>query len=197
MKTLQCIGSLLRPYRKRIALALLMTLCCCLLNSPIPLLIRALVDNARTAGAWMLVAYALALLAIFVAQAGVSLACTCVTGEIGLGVVRDLRHQLYDRLQRLSLAYYDRTPAGVFISRLMDDVTAVQALITTQTLTVLTDLGAALVLGVWLLAQSPWLFLVVLAVLVGYYGIFRAYAGPIREGSTGGARPTRRHLRLA
>jgi subfamily B ATP-binding cassette protein MsbA len=143
-----------------------------------------MVDNAVPAGTWTLVGYALALLIIFATQAAASLACTCVTGEIGLGVVRDLRHQLYARLQRLSLAYYDRTPAGVLISRLMDDVTAIQALITTQTLTVLTDLGTALVLGVWLLAQSPWLFLAVLAVLSGYYGIFRAYSGPIRAGST-------------
>lgn len=184
MKTFHCIGTLLRPYRRRVALALLIALCCCLLNSPIPLLIRGLVDNAKSGGSWLLVGYALALLGTFAVQAAASLACTCVTGEIGLNVVRDLRHQLYARLQRLSLAYYDRTPAGVLISRLMDDVTAVQALITTQTLTVLTDLGAALVLGLWLLVQSPWLFLVVLAVLLGYYGLFRAYAGPIRQGST-------------
>lgn len=184
MKTFHCIGSLLRPYRRRVALALLLALCCCLLNSPVPLLIRELVDKARMGGIPLLIGCALALLGTFAAQAAASLACTCVTGEIGLSVVRDLRHQLYARLQRLSLAYYDRTPAGVLISRLMDDVTAVQALITTQTLTVLTDLGAALVLGVWLLAQSPWLFLVVLVVLLGYYGLFRAYAGPIRQGST-------------
>ncbi len=184
MKTFYCIGSLLRPYKRRIALALLITICCCLLSSPIPFLIRGLVDNALTAGVWTLTGYALALLGIFAAQAAAGLACTGLTGEIGLGVVRDLRHQLYARLQRLSLAYYDRTPAGVLISRLMDDVTAVQSLITTQTLTVVADLGVAVVFGCWLLAQSPWLFLVVLAVLLGYYGIFRAYAGPIREGST-------------
>lgn len=184
MKTFHCIRALLRPYRKRVVLALLITLCGCLLNAPVPFLIRRMIDSAVPAGAWTLIGYALALLAVFALQAAAGLASTCVTGEIGLGVVRDLRHQLYTRLQRLSLAYYDRTPAGVVISRLMDDVTAVQALITTQTLTVLTDLGAAMVFGGWLLMQSPWLFLVVSAVLAGYYGIFRRYAGPIREGST-------------
>jgi subfamily B ATP-binding cassette protein MsbA len=165
------------------AFALLIALCCCLLNSSVPLLIRGLADDAVSAGAWTLAGYVLALLGTFAAQAVASLACTCVIGEIGLGVVRDLRHQLYARLQRLSLAYYDRTPAGVLISRLLDDVAAVQALLTTQTLTVLIDLAAALVFGVWLLALSPWLFLVVLAVLCSYYKLFRVYAGPIREGS--------------
>ena len=183
MKTFHCIRILLRPYRRRFAFALLIALCCCLLNSSVPLLIRGLADGAVSAGAWTLAGYVLALLGTFAAQATASLACTCVIGEIGLGIVHDLRHQLYARLQRLSLAYYDRTPAGVLISRLLDDVPAVQALLTTQTLTGLIDLAAALVFGVWLLALSPWLFLVVVAVLGGYYKLFRFYAGPIREGS--------------
>lgn len=52
------------------------------------------------------------MLGTFAVQSAASLACTCVTGEIGLSVVRGLRHQLYARLQRLSLAYYAaRRPA--------------------------------------------------------------------------------------
>jgi ABC-type multidrug transport system fused ATPase/permease subunit len=184
VKTLKQIGALLRPHQGRAALALFLTLLACLLNSPVPLLIRALVDDALPSGLRAVVGYALALLAVFAVQAGVSLASTGVTGEIGLAVVRDLRHRLYARLQRLSLAYYDRTPAGAIISRLMDDVSAVQALITTQTLAALTDLGTAVVIGGWLLAQSPRLFAVVLGVLPCYYLIFRTYTRPIREGTS-------------
>ncbi len=174
----------MRPHRRRAAAALLLTFSACLLNFPVPPLVRALVDEAVPAGAWTVAGYATALLAVFAAQAGVNLLATGVTGEIGLAVVRDLRHRLYARLQRMSLAYYDRTPTGAIISRLMDDVSAVQALITTQTLSVLTDLGAAVVVGSWLLAQSPRLFLVVMGVLPCYVWIFRAYTRPIREGST-------------
>jgi subfamily B ATP-binding cassette protein MsbA len=168
----------------RLSLAALLTFLACLLNSPVPALIRALVDEALPAGVWSMIGYALVLLAVYALQAVVNLTASCVTGEIGLAVVRDLRHRLYERLQRLSLAYYDRTPAGAIISRLMDDVTAVQALITTQTLSILTDLGTALVLGGWLLLQSPRLFGVVLAVLPGYYLVFRTYTPRIRKGST-------------
>ena len=48
--------------------------------------------------------------------------------EAAQAVVRDLRHRLYARLQRLSLSWYDRTPAGGIISRLTDDVTAAHLL---------------------------------------------------------------------
>ncbi len=184
MRTFQRIGGLLRPYRGRVALALLLTLLACLLNAPVPLLVRTLVDDALPSGGWAVAGCALALVAVYAVQAGVNLVATGVTGEIGLRVVRDLRHRLYARLQRLSLAYYDRTPAGAIISRLMDDVTAVQALITTQTLSVLTDLGTAAVIGGWLLAQSRPLFAVVLLVLPCYCVIFHLYLRPIREGAS-------------
>ena len=173
----------MRPHKKRAGLALLLTLSACLLNAPVPPLVRTLVDDGVPSGAWVVTGYALALLAVFAVQAAVGLAGTCVTGEIGLAVVRDLRHRLYTRLQRMSLAYYDRTPAGAILSRLMDDVTAVQALITTQTLSILTDLGTALVLAAWFLIQSPRLFLVMLAVLPVCVLIFRMFTRPIREGS--------------
>lgn len=165
-------------------MALLLTLFACSLNFPVPALMRALVDAAPAAGFGSIAALAAALLAVFAVQAAVNLAANGVTGEIGLAVVRDLRHRLYARLQRLSLSYYDRTPPGAIISRLMDDVSAVQALIATQTLTVLADLGTALAIAIWLLTQSPRLFAVLLAILPVYYFIFRGYTRPIREGST-------------
>jgi ABC-type multidrug transport system fused ATPase/permease subunit len=183
VKTLPRIGVLLRPYRGRVVWAFLLTLLACLLNSPIPPLIRGLVDSALSAGPWTIAAYALTLAAVLVVQAAVNLLGSCVTGEIGLAVVRDLRHRLYARLQRLSLAYYDRTPAGGIIARMMDDVAAVQALITTQTLSILTDLGTALVLAVWLFLQSPRLLLVVLGTLPLYLVLFRGFGRRLREGS--------------
>jgi ABC-type multidrug transport system fused ATPase/permease subunit len=174
---------LLWPHRGRAGLALLLTLLACLLSLPVPALVRVLIDGALTAPPAVIAGYALGLLAVFAVQAGVNLGGACVTGEIGLAAVRDLRHRLYARLQRLSLSYYDRTPAGAIMARLMDDVGAVQGLLTTQTLTVLTDLGTALVISVWLLQQSWTLFLVVLAAVPVYVLIFRVYSHRIREGT--------------
>src|SRR6185437_11189109 len=98
----------------------------CLLNVPVPLLVQGLVDHVVDGGqGWDLLAYSAGLLTVFVAQAGFGLANGLVIGRVGQGVVRDLRHRLYDRLQRLGLAYYDRTTTGAILSRLMDDVAAV------------------------------------------------------------------------
>jgi ATP-binding cassette, subfamily B, bacterial MsbA len=171
------------PYRGRVLLAFGLTALACLLNIPTPLLVRGLVDDVASAGAGSLPLYAAALLGVFALQAVVGLANTHAVGRVGLEVVRDLRHWLYARLQRVGLSYYDKTPAGSIVSRLMDDVTAVQALVTAQTVAVLTDAGTTLAVSALLLRISPWLFLVVLAFLPVYVLSFRWFGRRIRAGA--------------
>jgi subfamily B ATP-binding cassette protein MsbA len=185
VKTFRRVGGLLAPHKGRVILAFVLTALACLLNLPVPLLVQAVVDRVVAGGRvaelpW----YAAGLVAVFALQAGVGLTHTLLVSCVGLAVVRDLRHRLYARLQRLSLSWYDRTPAGGIISRLMDDVAAVQALVTGQTFTILTDLGTTLAVSALLLCRSPRLFLVVLAFVPAYALTFRWFTGRIRTGST-------------
>jgi ATP-binding cassette, subfamily B, bacterial MsbA len=46
---------------------------------------------------------------------------------VGNRIVVDLRQQLYDHLQRLSLSFFDRTPTGILMSRITNDVSQIQA----------------------------------------------------------------------
>jgi subfamily B ATP-binding cassette protein MsbA len=180
VNTLRRVGGLVAPYRGRVVLAFVLTALACLLNLPVPLLVQALVDGVVAgSGGAPLAGCAVGLAAVFAAQAAIGLANALVVGRVGLAVVRDLRHRLYARLQRLSLAWYDRTPAGGILSRLLDDVTAVQGLVTGQTVTALTDLGTTLAVSGLLLARSPHLFLVVLAFVPAYALTFRWFTGRI------------------
>jgi len=45
---------------------------------------------------------------------------------VGLRVVADIRERLYNHLQNLSLSFFTRTPTGVLISRITNDVNLVQ-----------------------------------------------------------------------
>jgi ATP-binding cassette, subfamily B, bacterial MsbA len=175
----------LRPYRAQVAAATGLTGLACLLNLPVPLLVQGLVDRVVAEGRWWaLPSYALGLSAVFAAQAGFGLANALVIGRVGQGVVRDLRHRLYERLQRLSLAYYDATPTGAIISRLMDDVGAIQGFVTGQTVAVLTDLGTALAISALLVARSTRLAAVVLAFAAIYAATFPRFMRRIRATST-------------
>src|SRR5262249_30984705 len=103
------VHGMLVPHRARVLAAFALTALACLLNIPIPLLVQGLVDNVVGGGAASLPFYAAALLGVFALQAGVGLANTHAIGRVGLEVVRDLRHRLYARLQRVGLSYYDKT----------------------------------------------------------------------------------------
>ena len=99
-------------------------------------------------------------------------------------MVRDLRHRLYDRLQRLSLAYYDKTPSGAILSRVMDDVGAIQIFVTSQTFTILTDLGTTVAISALLLARDWRLAVVVLCIAPLFAVNFRYFMKQIRTTST-------------
>ena len=61
---------------------------------------------------------------------GTSAAQTYFTGWTGERILADLRNTLFRHLQRLSLGYYERNRAGVIISRLTNDVEALDQLVT-------------------------------------------------------------------
>src|SRR5262249_9679691 len=64
------------------------------------------------------------------ATIGASAAQTYFTGWTGERMLADLRNSLFRHLQRLSLGFYERNRAGVIISRLTNDVEALDQLVT-------------------------------------------------------------------
>ncbi|MDQ2968907.1 MAG: ABC transporter ATP-binding protein/permease [Actinomycetota bacterium] len=85
---------------------------------------------------------------------------TYLTGWVGERILADLRIALFRHLQRLSLGFYERTRAGVIISRLTNDVEAIDQLVTDGVTSLvqnsLTLIGTAVILFVldWRLALA-------------------------------------------
>ncbi|MDR3619153.1 MAG: ABC transporter ATP-binding protein [Paludisphaera borealis] len=185
MKTLRRIGGWLAPYKRSLALAFVLTAAAAVCNLPVPLLVQGLIDRVVTRNEWgLLPMYAVGLFAVFAAQSGLAWCNGLLIGRVGQGVVRDLRHALYERLQRLSLSYYDETPSGAILSRVMDDVGAIQVFVTSQTFTILTDLGTTLAIAGLLLYRDWRLAAVVLAVAPLFALNFRFFMKRIRATST-------------
>jgi len=167
------------------AVAMALTSLACLFNLPVPLLVQELVDRVVTQRQWgLLPLYATLLFGVFAAQAVLAWWTSLAIGRIGQGVVRDLRHQLYERLQQLGLAYYDRTPSGAIIARMMDDVGAIQVFVTGQTFTIVTDLGTTLAIAGLLLWRDWRLAAVVLVVAPLFALNFRYFLRRIRQTNT-------------
>jgi len=130
--------------------------------------------------------------AIFVgaglANWGMTYVETYLTGWVGERILADLRLRLFEHLQRLSLGFYERNRAGVIISRLTNDVEAIDQLVTDGVTSLvqnsLTLFGTAIILFFldWRLALATCSVIPLMAVATAIFRTrsARAYAA-VRE----------------
>ena len=157
---------LLRPHRFRLLLAIGLALGACLLSLAAPLLIERLLVVASNHQSLLALAIpALVLFTVVAFQALAGTANAWLLGGVALNVVRELRRQLYERLQQMPVAWFDRTPTGAIISRLMDDVAVVQGLASGQTLVTLVDVSTSAAAATWLCSRSWKLSAVILSLI--------------------------------
>jgi ABC-type multidrug transport system fused ATPase/permease subunit len=121
---------LARPYRARTALAVVSLLAATAAMLAPPYLVGRAVDEVRHGHTAALVPIVAAFAAAGVLGVAFSYAQTYTTGWVGERMLADLRNHLFRHLQRLSLGFYERNRAGVIISRLTNDVEALDLLVT-------------------------------------------------------------------
>ncbi len=74
----------------------------------------------------MLLLLPIAIILLFLLKGAFDYGQAYLMNFVGLRVVADIRQRLYDHLQNLSLSFFTRTPTGVLISRITNDVNLVQ-----------------------------------------------------------------------
>ena len=125
--TLKRIFSFARPYRKYLFIFIGTVVIDAILVVATPLLLRVLVDDGVVPGRSDVVtkfAFIVALLAI--ADAIFSMLGRWFSSRIGEGLIYDLRSQVFEHVQRQSIAFFTRTQTGSLISRINSDVIGAQ-----------------------------------------------------------------------
>ena len=160
-RRLGLLWRLTKPYRGRTAFSVVSLLTATATALAPPYLAKFALDDAvsgHVGGRLYLV------VGIFVAAGlanwGMTYVETYFTGWVGERILADLRMRLFGHLQRLSLGFYERNRAGVIISRLTNDVEAIDQLVTdgmtTLVQSTLTLIGTGVILFVldWRLALA-------------------------------------------
>ena len=123
--------TLTKRYRRRAVLAVVFLLATIATALAPPYLAKVAIDEGIRAGDLTLLGWIVAaLLAAAALNWGTNGAQTYLTAWVGERVLTDLRASLFSHLQRLSLGYYERNRAGAVISRLTNDVEALDRLVT-------------------------------------------------------------------
>jgi ATP-binding cassette subfamily B protein len=156
----------LKPYRWRVALALAGMLTFAAANMTQPFLIGLAIDKFVRTGDlaglnW--IGGALVGLALL-AWAGQSVQ-QISTAYVGHNVLLTLRTTMFNHIQRLSLGFLDRTEVGRVMSRVQNDVTVLQELLTTGFLTILADFAGLGIVIFFLMYQDVELALTTFAVI--------------------------------
>jgi ATP-binding cassette subfamily B protein len=141
-----------QPYRPLVAGALVLLMVEGLLQLVGPLLTQRVIDVALPAhDAGMTMRAALLYAGSLVLAFGCSYGETMLTAMLGQRVMRDLRQQLFEHVQRLSIAFYDRTPVGRLVTRVTSDVESLNELFTAGVVAGLGDLFTLVAIAVMMI----------------------------------------------
>jgi len=146
-----------------------------------PWLTQRVIDHAipeRDLGFIRLAAIALAgsLLVQFLCSYGE----TMLTGLLGQRVMRDLRTELFAKLQSLSISFFDRNPAGRLITRVTSDVESLNELFTAGVVAGVGDLFALAAMAVMMLVTDWQLALAAFAAVPFVWLVSRIFQKKVR-----------------
>jgi subfamily B ATP-binding cassette protein MsbA len=156
------------------------------LNLVIPLMSKVVIDHAIPEGDLTLV---LVVGAVILGTAGLlgllSFASSYLMSVIGQTIVFRVRGRLYRKLQSQSMSFYDNQRTGELMSRVTNDVGALQQLITSGAMEIAVDLLSFLVVLVALLIMDWPLALVVLVTLPLTGVVTQRFGARIRDAYRG------------
>jgi ATP-binding cassette subfamily B multidrug efflux pump len=171
-----------RPYTRLVLAALLLLLCEGALQLVGPFLTRRVIDVAVPAGDTAFVAraagfFALALIAQFACAYGEAL----LTGLLGQRVMHDLRQEVFAHLQRLSVGFFDRNPAGRLLTRVTGDVETLNELFTSGVVSGLGDVFTLTIIAAAMLIADWRLALAAFVVIPGIVLVSQLFRRSVRE----------------
>lgn len=127
MRQLFRLRSFLQPYWKKVVLSFITLITQTGMSLAVPYIIKQVIDRGLTQGDLKLLAISsVILLAIGVVNALLTFLQRYLTEWVAAHVGYDLRNRMYDHIQRLPFRYHDHAQSGQLISRVIEDVRAVE-----------------------------------------------------------------------
>ncbi len=177
--------SYLKPYRGRMALAVVALLLSTGFGLAFPAVIVGLLDSVtETSDFGPLNRMAGMLIGIFLLQATFSFLQSYLMTYIGERIVLDLRTSLYTHLQTLSLDFYAERRVGDVVSRLSSDVTQMRSMLTTNVTSLLSQTLTLVGSIIIVLTMNTRFTLFILAMIPVLIVVGFLFGSRIEKGST-------------
>ncbi len=161
----------LKPYRKRLAIALVAVALSAGLGLVFPAVIQNVVDSVfENQDVALLDSITLLLLGVFLLRSITTLIQNYNLNYVGERIVVDLREELYAHLQQLSMGFFTERRVGELVSRLSSDVTVMRTVLTNNVSTllqqVLTLIGSVVIMLIINVNLTAFILLLVPVVVI-------------------------------
>jgi ATP-binding cassette subfamily B protein len=164
--TLRRIMRFAAPYRKILGIFLGVIVVDAVISVWNPLIYRQIIDSGiGRKDSRLIVALALLLGGLALADALLSLVQRYISSRVGEGLIYDMREKVFGHIQEMPLAFFSRTQTGALISRLNNDVLGAQQAFTDTLSSVVSNLITVMI-TVTVMAFLSWQITVVALVLL-------------------------------
>ncbi len=154
-----------KPYWPRLLVAMICMLVVSAITAAFALLTKNVLDDIFIKkDNFMLTVIPLAVMGLGVIKGFFTFGEGYLMNYVGQRVVANLRERLYNHLQTLSLSFFDRTPTGVLMARITNDVNSIQGAVSNAVTGMIKDVFTAVGL-VGVVFYRDW-FLALVAILV-------------------------------
>lgn len=138
------------PYRGTLAMTFFLTLLLAAISPLNPILTSYTIDHYIIYGNWEgLVKMVLLMAALLLTQTGLQFAYSYYSSWLGQTVIKDLRSHLFRHINRLNLKFFDNTPIGTLVTRVISDIETIADIFSEGLLVIISDiLKLVVIIGV-------------------------------------------------
>ena len=130
-----------KPYRVLFISAVVLTISLGAMGTARPILTRQVIDDAILGNdPELLVKLMLWLIGLLLIESIGSFAFMYAANWLGQSIIKDIRIELYDKLQNFRLGFYDRSPVGQLVTRVVSDIETIAQVFSEGILVIFGDL---------------------------------------------------------
>jgi len=176
MVELRTLFRYVKPYWRQMTLAGLALVVGSLISLALPWALRALVDSVFVSREQERLNHLiLSLLVLFLLQSLLTFVQSYLLTFVAQRVTVDLRRAIYDRMVGLPLRFLAERRVGELVSRVTNDITVIQAMLTETPISLLREvitLGGGIILMLWMNWQLTALVFILVPLMIGISAFF-------------------------
>ena len=156
MKNYKRLLQYIRPYLKRLGLAIICIVVAAACNLYLPWIIKDMVDKVLAdKDMMMLYVICVSIVVVFLIRGIFYYGQSYLVSYIGQKVVIDVREVMFRKFQRMPMAYFDKHQTGETMSYITNDVSAIQSALVDQLIEMVTE-GSILIGSIAMMIYLDW-----------------------------------------